>query len=166
MKHTGSVKQEVLVKRKEGELILTENIQAINYPPLTRLNVWQKEVSAAGTTSWRDPFQCIVIENYANHIVVLVEGVAGNYERAINKVDIACGHVKVEKIAQKTSAFIETYRERRFKIMCVIIKNTRRLEIFRETYKLMNGEYPRVIGKLVNGELTYYGYVKEGHIIM
>ena len=95
MKNTGSVKQETVAKRKERELILIENIQAINYPPLTQLKVYQKEVSAAGTTFWRDPFQCIVIENYANHIVVLVGGVAGSYERAINKVDIACGHIKV-----------------------------------------------------------------------
>lgn len=95
MKNTGSVKQETVAKRKEGELILIENIQAINYPPFTQLKVYQKEVSVAGTTFLRDSFQCIVIENYANHIVVLVEGVAGNYERAINKVDIACGHIKV-----------------------------------------------------------------------
>ena len=51
-------------------------------------------------------------------------------------------------------------------MMCVMIKDTKKLEIWRDTYKLINGVYPRVTAKIVNGELTYYGQVKEGHIIM
>ena len=36
------------------------------------------------------------------------------------------------------------------KQMAVIIKDVKRLEMFRETYKLQNGYYPRVTAKLTN----------------
>ena len=36
------------------------------------------------------------------------------------------------------------------KQMAVIIKDVKRLEMFRETYKLQNGHYPRVTAKLTN----------------
>ena len=34
--------------------------------------------------------------------------------------------------------------------MAVIIKDVKRLEMFRETYRLLNGHYPRVTAKIMN----------------
>lgn len=91
-----TAKRKVIIGGKELPVVPLEYIQSIEYPFYAKVKVMENEISAAGTHKWRKTFEGNIVENYPNHIVVLVHGVAGDYTRSINKVDLICGHTKVK----------------------------------------------------------------------
>ena len=96
MGHASVSKRKVIIGGKELPVVPLEYVQSIKFPFYAKVKVMETEISAAGTHKWRKTFEGNVVQNFPTHIVVLVHGVAGDYTRSINKVDLICGHIKVE----------------------------------------------------------------------